>query len=198
MRTSDNIRAIEEAGADMIGLNFYEPSSRYVSEVPAYLPIRAKSVGVFVNAKIEEVIEKTARYQLDYIQLHGNESPVYCKEISLKTGKPVIKVFSISDSKEIANTYPYDQWCGLYIFDTKCDSFGGSGKTFDWSMLNEVPIHKPFLLSGGIGLEEVSQLQKFTHPQLAGYDINSKFETAPAVKDVERIKKFITLINNQL
>lgn len=177
------------------GLNFYETSPRYVGEnidpeqlIQADLDV--KTVGIFVDDDYETVMEKVEHYELHMVQLHGNESPELCKELSEDT--EVIKVFSIDDSvKDIdALVAPYDAVCDYYLFDTATDKKGGSGKKFDWSLLTKAKIEKPFFLSGGIATSDAAALKQFKHPDFYGIDINSKFEKSPGIKDMASILEF--------
>lgn len=193
MRESKNIRDIEQLGINMIGLIFYSKSPRCVYEVPDYLPRQAKRVGVFVNEDREYVQIIANRFALDYVQLHGNESPEYCQALQL-AGLKVIKNFSIATEKDLDQTQHYEGLCDYFLFDTKCDTFGGSGKQFDWQTLYYYKGETPFILSGGINLYNIEALRSFNHPHLAGYDINSRFETKPGKKDVKRVAKFVKKI----
>lgn len=195
MRQGNNIRQVEELGAELIGLIFYPLSSRYVTELPSYMPINAKVVGVFVDATIEFIKEHIERFNLSYVQLHGNESPKFCREV-MELGVHVIKAISVESRDDINNLSGYKKNCNLFVFDTKCKEYGGSGKQFNWEVLKEYSGSTPFLLSGGIDLESIEKVKNFSHPMLYGYDINSRFEIEPAVKDCERIKLFINNINN--
>jgi len=191
MRQADNIRQIENLGIDMMGFIFYPHSSRMVNKKPEYMPTTAKRVGVFVNADIKQIRTAIDEYKLDYIQLHGTESPDLCKEIGRLTKKKIIKAFPIATADDFKATKQYEDCCEYFLFDTKCLGFGGSGNTFDWHLLDAYCGPKPFLLSGGICNELIPQLATLHHKYLAGFDLNSKFETAPAVKDVDKIDYFI-------
>ncbi|KAA6330516.1 N-(5'-phosphoribosyl)anthranilate isomerase [termite gut metagenome] len=190
MREADNIREVEQAGVDMIGFIFYPKSPRYVEEVPEYLPRRAKRVGVFVNEGIESILRIVSCFGLNDVQLHGEESTEHCRLLR-QTGVSVIKAFSISQEEDLQAIRRYEGLCDSYLFDTKCDERGGSGKSFDWSMLNEYKGQTPFLLSGGISVESIEALKECKHPRLSGIDINSRFEVSPGMKDVKKIKSFL-------
>ncbi|KAA6331569.1 N-(5'-phosphoribosyl)anthranilate isomerase [termite gut metagenome] len=193
MREAGNIREIERIGADMIGFVFYPESLRYVEKTPEYLPQYAKRVGVFVNEKFETIQTTVIRFGLHYVQLHGEESPEYCWLLHQST-IPVIKAFSISQEKDLQTVGRYEGLCDYYLFDTKCNGYGGSGKSFDWNMLNGYKGQTPFLLSGGISMNSIEAWKSFKHPQLTGIDINSRFEISPGVKDVKSIKKFLNTL----
>ncbi|WP_300699426.1 phosphoribosylanthranilate isomerase [Bacteroides sp.] len=190
MTEANNIRDIEQLGVDMIGFIFYPKSPRCMCEIPEYLPVRAKRVGVFVNESKEDILMYADRFGLSYIQLHGNESPDYCRTLQ-SNGLRLIKAFSISLPKDLFDVSTYDGLCDYYLFDTKTPQFGGSGNQFDWNILHRYNGSTPFLLSGGINPYSAKAIKEFHHPRLAGIDLNSRFETAPGLKDVERIEIFL-------
>ncbi len=190
MTDAENIRQTEQLGVDMMGFIFYPKSPRCLYDIPEYLPQRAKRVGVFVNENKETVCIYADRFGLDYVQLHGNESPEYCRSLC-QQGLQLIKAFSIASPKDLSRMSAYEGICSYYLFDTKTEELGGSGKRFDWNLLTGYRGLTPFLLSGGIGPDSTQALKKFHHYRMAGIDINSRFETAPGVKDVARIREFI-------
>jgi Phosphoribosylanthranilate isomerase len=196
MREAQNIREVEALGIDLMGFIFFEKSPRAVREVPSYLPARAARVGVFVDSTTSAILDQAARWGLEYAQLHGHESPFQCTELRSR-GLKVIKAFSIAGAQDLSRTEEYSQSCDFFLFDTKCESVGGSGKSFDWSLLQAYPGPVPFLLSGGIGPESAEALKAFSHPYLAGFDLNSRFETAPGVKNAEALQKFLETIDSQ-
>lgn len=191
MRDADNIRALEQLDIDMMGFIFYPKSPRYVYEIPAYMPTRAKRTGVFVNEEKNTIEVYADRFGLDYIQLHGDESPEYCHTLR-STGLPVIKAFSVAQLKDIKKTEAYESACDYFLFDTKCVQYGGSGNQFDWSLLNFYQGQTPFLLSGGINPYSAKALKELRHHRLAGFDLNSRFELKPGEKDIERIRQFLS------
>ena len=194
MRQPENIRKIETLGIDWMGFIFFARSPRNVETLPDYMPSRQKRVGVFVNPTAEFVIEKVRDFGLDLVQLHGKETPEFCQKVKQTARVQVIKAFSIASADDLSATELYDGACDYLLFDTKCESVGGSGQRFNWAVLDRYKGKTPFLLSGGIGLENVDDVLQFSHPQLAGLDLNSKFETAPAIKDFDRLSSFITEI----
>lgn len=195
MREPENIRAIEEkVKPDMMGFIFWEGSKRYVSEVPAYLP-KCTRVGVFVNPTEEEVLQKVKDFGLNAIQLHGQESPDFCRAIKEQTGLPIIKAISIGEpdpSLFTLHSSQYEEIADLFLFDTKCKCVGGSGEQFDWDILQHYKGDTPFLLSGGIGPGDEEKVRRWRHPRWIGIDLNSRFETAPAYKDVEALSTFVS------
>ncbi|MCI1640692.1 MAG: phosphoribosylanthranilate isomerase [Bacteroidales bacterium] len=193
MTDGDNIRKVEEAGADLIGLIFYPGSPRYVKTKPGYLPGNAKRVGVFVDADYDAVLETAASYSLDYVQLHGHESPDYCRALIRKGLLPdmIIKAFRIGSLSDFPEAGSYEDLCGMYLFDTKSSLPGGSGKGFDWSLLDSYHGPVPFLLGGGLGIDCADKLDCLANPFLCGYDVNSRFELAPGLKNVKLLKEFI-------
>lgn len=191
MTEAENIRNVEQLGVDMIGFIFYPKSPRCLCQMPEYLPVHAKRVGVFVNENKEDILMYADRFALNYIQLHGNESPEYCRSLR-SNGLHLIKAFSISQPKDLTEVSAYKGLCDYYLFDTKTPQYGGSGNQFDWSLLNRYYSETtPFLLSGGINPYSAKAIREFHHPRLAGVDINSRFETSPGIKDVERIERFL-------
>lgn len=190
MREADNIRALEALDVDMIGFIFYPKSPRCICELPAYMPRHAKRVGVFVDAEKKEIEMLADRFGLEYIQLHGSESPDYCRSLRT-TGLRLVKAFSIATRTDMESTAAYEPYCDSFLFDTRCQQHGGSGNQFDWTLLNHYKGRTPFLLSGGINVYSAAALKEIKHPRLAGFDLNSRFELAPGVKDIERINRFL-------
>ena len=189
---------IGEAGADFAGFIFYPPSSRYVFKhmpAPEIKKLRnINKVGVFVNADIEDVLRTVDDCGLYLVQLHGNESPRYCEKISQYI--TVIKAFRVSNGDNISwKIKDYYDVADMYMFDTEGTGFGGTGKKFDWQILKEANINKPFFLSGGIAPEDAENILQFQQHSVAkdlfALDINSRFETAPGMKDVDKVKGFI-------
>ena len=195
MREPENIRAVEEnTHPDMMGFIFWKGSKRYVSEVPSYLP-KCTRVGVFVNPTEEEVLQKVTDFGLNAIQLHGQESPEFCCTIKEQTGLPIIKAISIGESDSSLFTLHsslYEEIADLFLFDTKCKCVGGSGEQFDWDILQHYKGDTPFLLSGGIGPGDEEKVRRWRHPRWVGIDLNSRFETTPAYKDVEALATFVS------
>lgn len=191
MRDAHNIIQVEELRPDWMGFIFWPKSSRYVSTFPEYMPIYTKRVGVFVDEDIETVRQTAKDYALDIIQLHGHESPDYATRLR---EWEVIKAISVSNRSDIASCKAYEGTVDYFLFDTKCKTVGGSGEHFDWTVLNDYDGETPFLLSGGIGPDDVERVKAFCHPRCVGIDLNSRFETAPGLKDINKLKDFIKKI----
>ena len=206
MRYADNIREVEQLFTvhsslftPLMGFIFWPKSSRYVGQVPEYLPEKCKRVGVFVDASIGDVMTIAEQYQLDFIQLHGQESPSYITQLrphlSLLNSKiSIIKALNIATTADLANTRQYEGIVDYLLFDTKGKSVGGNGEKFDWSVLTAYKGTTPFLLSGGIGPDdaEIINCQLSTiNSRYIGIDLNSKFELSPALKDVNKLQEFI-------
>lgn len=190
MKYAENIRALDKLKPDMTGFIFHPSSPRFADAVPEYMPSSSLRVGVFVNSETEYILYKVREFGLNLVQLHGNESPEQCRAIRSK-GIDIIKTFSLKTDNADTITEPYDGLCRYYLFDTPCAAYGGSGKTFDWTLTQSYHGNTPFLLSGGIRPESLEQISSFRHPFFAGIDINSGFETAPGMKDTEAIYEFI-------
>jgi phosphoribosylanthranilate isomerase len=195
IKYEDNLREMERLPIDMIGFNFYSPSSRFLDHMmlPAFPRSHIEYVGVFVNESEEKILKKVKEYQLDIVQLHGNESPKLVKHLS-KVVK-VIKVFSIKEPSDFDTAENYAD-AHMFLFDTKTPEFGGSGRKFQWELLDHYSGKKPFLLAGGIGPEDIDSIININHPQLMGVDINSKFEIKPGRKDPELVEPFARKCSN--
>ena len=195
MRDSDNIRSVEALGIDYMGFIFWPHSKRYIAERPDYLPHHAKRVGVFVDCNIENVVLHIDNYELDAIQLHGHETPDYVQ--TLKVKRPdmlIIKAFNIATLEDFQQTETYEGFADYFLFDTKGKSIGGNGEKFDWSVLAAYHGSTPFLLSGGIGPDDVDSIKSFHHDKCVGIDLNSRFEISPGLKDIHKLKSFIAKI----
>lgn len=192
MRDSENIRAIEQTKADLMGFIFHPKSPRFVASLPEYMPKKQKRVGVFVNASLEQILAKAQKFSLEYIQLHGDEPPAFCSELKNR-GLKVIRAQRIANADDIIRAESYNM-ADLMIFDTKTELYGGSGKKFNWQLLENYKGCVPFLLSGGIRSDTFEEIKAFFHPQFAGIDLNSGFEISPALKDVGKLNNFIEKI----
>ena len=215
MRSPDNIRAVASLPIDMIGFIFYPRSRRYVGMSPSHtglLPDIANEalgeaagsgerhiykVGVFVDASVQDIITHIVSFGLDAVQLHGSEPPTYIRNLrstvvpDISPQLVIMKAVSIGAADDFGQCGQYEGVADMFVFDTKCPGHGGSGEQYDWSLLQSYHGHTPFLLSGGIGEGDAERIRAISHPQFAGIDLNSRFETEPAVKDADRIGRFI-------
>jgi len=190
MKEANNVQLIAKLQPDFLGFIFWEKSPRFCVEVPKNIPKNIQKVGVFVNASFDFILEKIKTFDLQAVQLHGQEAPEICAKLKLLT--TVIKVFSIKDRFDFSELSPYEAACDYYLFDTKGKLPGGNGEEFDWEVLRSYPSQKPFFLSGGIGLESVEKIHEICQTNLPVYalDVNSKFEIDPGIKNEEKLKKF--------
>ena len=213
MRDAENIQQVIALGVNMIGLIFWPKSPRYVQSIstnagiipdlknPAIKDISnpdASYVGVFVDEMPQNVVTHAYNYKLDYIQLHGNESPIYIDNLR-KTLVPdilpnvkIIKALSINEKSDVLKWKTYEGHVDMFLFDTKSTkTVGGTGKHFDWSLINLYDGNIPFLLSGGIGPDDAEAVKAFKHPMCVGIDLNSRFEKEPGMKDVDKLNAFL-------
>ncbi len=203
MRSPENIAEVLAVQPDYLGLIFFEKSARYVGEdfeLPESLQAEPPlKVGVFVNHSQEYIVAKAQRYQLALAQLHGDESPEFCQQ--LKSQLPdlqLVKVFRVADDFDFTILAPYKPHCDFFLFDTKGKDYGGNGVVFNWDILKTYDNELPLFMSGGLGLENLQDLQSFitTHRlNVHAIDVNSKFEMAPALKDVNKLKTLKSLIS---
>ncbi|MDI9257142.1 MULTISPECIES: phosphoribosylanthranilate isomerase [Flavobacterium] len=201
MKYPENIKEIAALQPDYLGFIFYNKSPRLLE---TEIPILEKSivkVGVFVNATVKEIEEEARQHQLEIIQLHGGESPDFCRSIQELELK-VIKSFNIDNTFNFKILENYKTCCHYFLFDTKGNQYGGNGTVFDWKLIEQYHLDKPYFLSGGIGLESIVDLQLFFKTESARHcialDLNSRFETQPGLKNAKSIKKFIQNIKEQL
>ena len=200
----DQIQELVSLNTDFLGFIFYEKSPRFVLNQLSLEEIseinHQGKVGVFVNETVEKIVEISEKAKLNFIQLHGDEEEEFIKRLRqmLNENTTIIKVIRIGDDKtnfenKIKKITNIKSQISNLLFDTDSKAFGGTGKTFDWQILNEIEIPIPYFLSGGISLENIHQLSTINHQPLA-LDINSKFETEPGSKDLEKIKTFKSLL----
>jgi phosphoribosylanthranilate isomerase len=194
MRDAENIAAVASLRPQYLGFIFYPKSPRFVGEsfdIPANLPASIKRVGVFVNESNTVIIAKSKSLKLDFVQLHGIESPAQCVELKA-TGLGVIKVFSIDDDFNFELTKQYREVVDYFLFDTKGKYYGGNAATFNWSILERYDQEIPFFLSGGLSLENVNTLGDITKMNIHALDLNSGVEISPGLKDLEKIRTIMT------
>jgi phosphoribosylanthranilate isomerase len=195
MKYPDNIVDVSKLKPDYMGFIFYPKSVRYVDmreiEGPIQkLPEDISKVGVFVNHPVSAVIEICQKLQLDFAQLHGNESPEFTSKIK-DAGLGVIKVFHMDKTFDWSVTKDFISTADFFLLDTSTQQFGGSGQKFDWALLDNYHDETPFFLSGGIDIDDIPDIKKLNHPQIWGIDINSRMESSPAYKNINRLQTFI-------
>lgn len=219
MREAQNIEKVMALDIDMIGFIFCPKSQRYVSELSTHAGIipdmasidishdkadntaaKIKKVGVFVDDMPQNIVTRVYNYKLDYIQLHGSESATYIDNLrstlvpDIAPDIKIIKAINVREADDVKRWRSYEGHIDMLLFDTKSDTAGGSGKKFEWELLQQYDGDIPFLLSGGISPDDVEEVKAFRHPQCIGIDINSRFETAPALKDISLLSNFITAV----
>ncbi len=190
MRDEHNLDQLLQLEPDFVGFIFYKNSSRLVTQpldIPK--PKEVKYVGVFVNDTIENIIKATNKFQLDYIQLHGQESPEFCLKVT-QLGVKVIKAFNINTQTNFNDIYKYSNTCQFFLFDATGKLPGGNGISFNWEILKKYKGETPFFLSGGIQLSMAWKIKYLFHPKLYAIDINSQFEYKPALKNINNISIF--------
>lgn len=200
MREPENIEKVAQLGVDMMGFIFYPKSPRFASQSVARTAADKNicRVGVFVNESVELISDKIQLFDLNAVQLHGNESSELCEQLHEQNSLlKVIKAISVSTAGDIQKYKEYVGAVDYFLFDTKCKTVGGSGQQFDWQVLENYDGDVPFILSGGIGPEDVERIRNFHHPKCIGIDLNSKFEMEPGLKDVEMLKTFLENIENK-
>lgn len=188
INNQSNLKKIDKIGIDMLGINFYLGSKRYIGNISITTNPNIKRVGVFVDPTYDEVIQYTLECHLQFAQLHGDVSPEFCREIQEEV--KVIKAWGIGKDFDFAQVEVYS-FCDLFIFDNQTKDHGGSGEKFSWSKLDEYKGDVPFLLAGGIGPEDVDMIKSINHPMMMGVDINSKFEFEPGLKNLALVDVFV-------
>jgi phosphoribosylanthranilate isomerase len=199
MREADNIRAVLALQPDYMGFIFFDKSPRYVgndldAELLRSFPKTTKKVGVFVNANIDYIVRMVKQYSLDFVQLHGDELPDYCRSLKFK-GVNIIKAFAIDEAFNFAKLNNYKPHCDYFLFDTKGTQPGGNGVAFDWRILRRYDNEKAFFLAGGIDLSNVEQFEVLEGLRLHAVDVNSRFEQAPCLKDTAMLQEFVLRLN---
>ncbi|CAM1363904.1 N-(5'-phosphoribosyl)anthranilate isomerase [Tenacibaculum litopenaei] len=199
MKQVPNIKEVAALQPDYLGFIFYDKSERNFEGIIPELPKKIKKVGVFVDEYLEIVVSLAEEYKLQYLQLHGKESPEYLKQLKEHLPKvQLVKAFSVGASFDFDLLKAYEQVADMFLFDTKGKHPGGNGVQFDWTLLEGYPSEKPFFLSGGIGVKDLAALKEFLKSPAARYcralDVNSKFEKEPGLKRVPELQKFIKLL----
>ena len=222
MRNAGNIAELQKLDIDFMGFIFWPKSPRYVQQIPSRAGLipdlpsldgerikksethdkRILTVGVFVDDMPQNIVTRVYNYHLDYVQLHGSESAVMIDNLrrtlipDIAPHIKIIKALSIKDKSDLEKWHEYDGHVDMFLFDTKCKCAGGSGEQFDWSILGAYDGNIPFLLAGGISPDDAERIKNFHHPMCLGIDLNSRFETEPGMKDIQKLKLFISQLQN--
>jgi phosphoribosylanthranilate isomerase len=198
LNDAGNLAAVAALRPDFAGFVFHRPSPRYAGKLdPAAMTALSDDtlrVGVFVNVGEGCLFDIAERYALDFLQLHGNESPDFCARAAERL--PVIKAFGIDSESDFDAARDYESACKYFLFDTKSVLRGGSGRKFDHRLLDAYRGNTPFFLSGGIAPDDAEELARPIHPLCAAIDVNSRFETLPGVKDAAKVRAFMETIRN--
>ena len=204
MREPENILAAAQLKPDLLGFIFYQESPRYAGTyldpvILSNLPIDIRKAGVFVNSDFNIIQDTVAKYSLDVVQLHGNESPELCARIK-NSGIQVIKAFNISDTTDPKVFDDFIEYTDYFLFDARSPKFGGSGQKFDWKLLDMMDRGHQFFLSGGISPQDIDNIAAISNQSFHGIDLNSRFEIKPGLKDIEKLEIFINEVkgNKQL
>ncbi len=200
MKFPGNIRHAIEINPDYLGFIFYPGSKRFIGyhkpSIINKIPERIAKVGVFVNED-QNVVKTIARkFGLNIIQLHGYESRDYCLRL-YQEGFRIIKAFGINSEEDFIGCNQYEDVCEFFLFDTQGNSYGGTGKKFNWGILNNYMNQKPFFLSGGIGPGDTEQIRNIHNERIHAVDINSQFEIEPGLKDIHKIRLFIRQLSKE-
>lgn len=185
----DNISDVVALKPSYVGFIFYKKSPRYVGDdfvMPEILDRSINKVGVFVNESLDVVLTNAQKHCLDYVQLHGDETPEYCMEIS-KSNVGIIKAFQVDNTFDFDRLQSYDK-VDFFLFDTTTIKYGGSGKSFDWKILKSYLMEKKYFLSGGISLDNIGDLQGLNLTKIHAFDVNSKFESSPGLKKIPMLR----------
>ena len=219
LRQTENIKSLLPLRPDYLGFIFYEKSKRYAAgeldprfaKSPVFSEFKSGNVktpmktGVFVNEELNKLKNIVEKYELNTVQLHGDEPVGYCRKLrednlgdnfKLSPKLKIIKVFSVSDEFNFYRTKKYEPVVDFFLFDTKGKERGGNGIAFNWKILKKYDGEKPFFLSGGIGPDDAAEIKEITHPKLYGVDVNSRFEIEPGLKNVELVKSFLDKLKN--
>lgn len=200
MREDANIKKVLELSPDFMGFIFFQKSPRDASDLLSEslikgIPASTKKIGVFVNEDLDEILKISERYELDGVQMHGDETPEFCLQLK-SNGLLVLKAFSIGEEFDFTQLGSYLDSVDIFLFDTKAKgAYGGHGITFNWDILKSYSYKKPFLLAGGISLENIENLKFLKSSALLGIDVNSKFEVKPGLKNLEKLKSLKRFLN---
>lgn len=198
MRESGNIEALMALKPDFMGFIFHPGSPRFAGDhldktLLLSFPPEINKTGVFVHADADYILEQVETYQLQFVQLHGSAGPGLCLSIKEK-GLGVIKAFSVDDQFDFKKVEEFKECSDYFLFDTKGDGYGGHGVSFNWEILRNYDQEIPYLLAGGINLENVAGVELLKNTNILGIDVNSRFEISPGLKDINALKKLFKII----
>jgi phosphoribosylanthranilate isomerase len=198
MKHPENIQALAGLSPDLMGFIFYDRSPRCATglqtEVLNDLPLSIIKTAVFVNEDEETIQAIIDRYQINAVQLHGSESPSFCQKFFGRV--TVIKAFGIDEGFDFGQLNAYAGQVDYFLFDTKTAAHGGSGKTFDWAILDQYKLDVPFFISGGLSYDNLEKVKQIKHPAFYGVDLNSRFETEPGRKDISKLQQAFKLLRD--
>ncbi|WP_345955453.1 phosphoribosylanthranilate isomerase [Mucilaginibacter sp. PAMB04168] len=199
MKYPGNISAVAALNPDFMGFICYDLSPRYMVDVSpdvlAQLPSSIYKTAVFVNEDAGKIKLLIKQFGFNAVQLHGNESPEFCS--NLRDEVTVFKAFGMDNGFDFTQLDAYVGHVDYLMFDTKTERHGGSGKTFDWSILNNYKLDIPFFICGGLSLDNLKKVKQIKHPAFYGVDLNSRFETQPGLKDAEKLREAFNLLRDQ-
>jgi phosphoribosylanthranilate isomerase len=195
----ENLESVLQLSPDYVGFIFYEASKRFVKPEKSFRSFvrqinSTHKVGVFVNASLNEIVNRIDEFKLDLIQLQGDELPTICASVSRVV--PVIKAFGINQGFDFDRLKNYQAACNYFLFDNSAAGYGGSGQKFDWNLLDDYELDTPFFLSGGIGPDQIHLIKSIKHEALIGIDLNSRFETSAGLKNTHQLETFFHEIRN--
>lgn len=211
MTRLDQIMQLDEWGVEFAGLIFYPKSPRYIKKFHLSAidlkreKMNINRVGVFVNAALDDILRTVDAWRLHMVQLHGDETPKFCEQVSNHVN--TVKAFRVGEGDNLEwKIYPYHEFTDMYLFDNgwsgnasadKAAVYGGTGIHFNWNQLEQVKVNKPYFLSGGLDLADAERIRLFAggHKDLFAVDVNSRFETAPGIKDMGKVRSFLDQLN---
>ena len=191
--------AAVQYGADALGFIFHQPSPRFISpmragEIIKRLPPQVTKVGVFVNLEVKEILVTAERCGLDLLQLHGDESPEYCREV-MAAGGTVVKALRIRDEGSIAALSRYPFVSALLLDSYSREMYGGSGEKFDWTLAQKAKEYGKIILAGGLNPDNVAEAIREVEPY--GVDVSSGVEKGPGLKDHGKLKAFFEAVGKK-
>ncbi|MBX2966936.1 MAG: phosphoribosylanthranilate isomerase [Cyclobacteriaceae bacterium] len=197
MKSHSNILEVDDFQPDYMGFIFYKPSPRYVGddfEIPRGLNASVNRVGVFVNEPVDRIINLCKKHGLSHVQLHGDEPVEICEQVKA-SGLSVIKAFGINEDFDFSIVQPYKNATDYFLFDTKGKYYGGNATAFDWTVLEKYDQETPFLLSGGLSIQNITDVSRLENMNIHALDLNSGVETEPGIKDLQKVEQAIELVH---